>query len=218
VTSAVVLSHIRVAGELGHLEPWLEQNGLAVTRVYRENAPALPDADLLIVMGSPTSVATGFREEPAQREVDAVDAWIASGRAYLGLCFGAQVLAVTLGGRVARQPRPFVGHVELELSSSAPSSLAGPWTVWHNDAITAPPDTTVLASLEHADLAFSAGRAWGLQPHVEVTPESLERMAIDLGASADEYADLLQALTTDAEGSAVRARQLLDAFRDATLG
>lgn len=216
--SAVVLSHTRVAGELGHLEPWLDDNDFALTRVYREDALALPEADLLIVMGSPTSVAKGYLAPAGQAEIDAVAAWVASGRAYLGLCFGAQVLALALGGRVTRQSRAFVGYVAPETSPSAPLAMAGPWTVWHNDAITAPADAEVLGLLEHADLAFRAGRAWGLQPHVEVTADSLERMAIDLGAMPADYAELLAALEADADRSAARARRLLDAFREATLG
>jgi len=218
VPSAVVLSHIEVAHELGHLEPWLADNDFTVRRIYREDRPAIPASDLLIVMGSPTSVATGFCEPAAVAEIGAVAEWNAAGRPYLGLCFGAQVLAMALGGGVRRQAQAFRGYVELDAPSTAPSAVTGPWTVWHNDAITAPPGAEVIGSLDHADLIFRSGRAWGLQPHIEVTPDSLERMAIGLRAQPAEYAGLVQALRSDADGSAARARRLFDAFRDAALG
>jgi GMP synthase (glutamine-hydrolysing) len=214
VSSAVVVSHTEVAHELGHLEPWLDDHHFAISRAYREDRPTLPSADLLIVMGSPTSVASGFRGPACEWEIDAVAQWVAAGRPYLGLCFGAQVLAAALGGRVARQARPFVGYVQMDVAESAPRDIAGPWTLWHNDAITAPPGADVMGSLEHADLAFGIGRAWGLQPHIEVTRDSLERMAVALGAAPADYADLVSELGADAEESARRARRLLDAFLD----
>ena len=62
---AVVLSHHDIAHELGHLGPWLDRRGFLVERVYRGEAQSIPDADLLIVMGSPTSVATGCCLAPA---------------------------------------------------------------------------------------------------------------------------------------------------------
>ena len=77
---AVVLSHDWIAHELGHLEPWLDSRGIAVTRVYREHGLDLPDADLLIVMGSPGSVATGYRGPSAARVFALVAEWVGRGR------------------------------------------------------------------------------------------------------------------------------------------
>ena len=60
-------------------------NDFAITRVYREENPNLPMADLLIVMGSPTSVANGHAGANALAEVAQVKEWLAAGRPYLGL-------------------------------------------------------------------------------------------------------------------------------------
>ena len=129
-------------------------------------------------MGSPGSVADGYCTPPDAVEIALVGDWVGSGRPYLGLCFGAQVLAAATGGSVRRMATPFNGYVEMDLAADAPDALAGPWLTWHEDALTAPADSEVLGRRDHADLAFRVGRAWGLQPHVEVTPDIAERMLV----------------------------------------
>ena len=208
---AVVLSHHDIAHELGHLGPWLDRRGFLVERVYRGEAQSIPDADLLIVMGSPTSVATGHCLAPAEDEIRLVKEWVESGRPYLGLCFGAQVLARALGGEVTRMEHTFRGYVDLSSNEAADAGVTGSWVVWHDDAITAPPGAEVLAALPHADLVFKVGNAWGLQPHIEVSPESLARMAIALGAPASAYDPLVTAVASDADPSPARVNQFLDA-------
>ena len=194
---AVVLSHHDIAHELGHLGPWLDRRGFLVERVYRGEAQSIPDADLLIVMGSPTSVATGYCLAPAEDEIRLVKEWVESGRPYLGLCFGAQVLARALGGEVTRMEHTFRGYVDLSSNEAADAGVTGSWVVWHDDAITAPPG--------------AVGNAWGLQPHIEVSPESLARMAIALGAPASAYDPLVTAVASDADPSPARVNQFLDA-------
>lgn len=204
-----MLAHRSVGAELGTLGPWLDAHELTVTRVFREDDPGIPAADLLIVLGSPTSVADGHCLPPAEREIDQVAAWVAADRAYLGICFGAQALARALGGTVTRRATPFIGYVGLDTEPGSPA--AGPWVLWHNDAITAPASSTVLGSLDHADLIFRQGRTWGVQPHIEVDVDIMGRMGSDLGASVDVYAGLVNGLRHD-PSHAERSRALLDAF------
>ncbi|MCX6432368.1 MAG: hypothetical protein NTX29_06130 [Actinobacteria bacterium] len=214
--TAVVLSHDWIAGELGHLEPWLVDSGFSIVRVFREQRSSIPAGDLLIIMGSPASVVPGFRDADANAEIAAVGAWVAQGRPYLGLCFGAQVLATALGGSVRRMPGEFRGYVPVDADTPHAALGDGRWTVWHNDAITAPPGAELLGSLDHADLAFRVGNAWGLQPHIEVTPDTLERMAIALGATPEQYQPIVGALSDDSALNALRARALLDTFLEQT--
>lgn len=211
---AVVLSHTGIAHELGHLEPWFDRHGFTLTRVYREDAPAFPAADLLVVLGSPTSAANGHCAPPAAAEIAAIHEWVTAGRPYLGVCFGAQALAAATGGAVRRMDRPFAGYVEMDLTPAASPALSGSWLTWHEDGLTAPPDGTLFGSRDHADLAFRVYRAWGIQPHIEVTPESAERMLLALGVPELEYLDVLRALQQNAVRDAVRAQDLFDAFLD----
>ena len=213
---AVVLSHDSIAHELGQLEPWFDRHGFTVTRVYREQPRPLPAADLLVVMGSPGSAADGACPPATQSEIAAVGDWVASGRPYLGICFGAQVLAAATGGSVRRMATPFNGYVEMDLTPDAPRALDGAWLTWHEDALTAPASGDVLGRRDHADLAFRVGRAWGVQPHVEVTPDSAERMLIALAVPEIQYGIALGVMRSHAEGDAERAAALLDAFLDDT--
>jgi GMP synthase (glutamine-hydrolysing) len=213
--TAVVLSHRDIAHELGRLEPWLADNDVTITRIFREDETSVPAADLLVVLGSPHSVAEGFAEPAALREVQQVRAWIAADRAYLGICFGAQVLALAAGGSVRRLPTTFRGYLPVGATEQR-NTLSGPWPIWHNDAITAPADAAVMGRLPHADVIFRVGRAWGVQPHVEVTADSLDRMGIALGAPPDIRRPLVEALRAEESRAAERTRALLDAFgRDA---
>ena len=218
----LVIAHRSIAHELGYLESWLQ--GMTLTRHAREDGPPPDDllehADLLLVLGSPGSVAEGHCDQANADEIAAVRTWVTQDRPYLGLCFGAQVLARALGGTVTRMPQTYRAYQELPLTSSAPVSLQGPWVIWHEDAITAPRQSTVLARLPHADLAFRVGRAWGLQPHVELSTASLERLATALQADPADTQPLLEGLRTSEQGPntpSTRLTALLEDFRRTAL-
>jgi GMP synthase-like glutamine amidotransferase len=221
---AVVLSHRSIAHELGLLEPWLDAvTGGRVERRYREDGAPVPDgdADLLVVLGSPTSVADGHCSAAAVREIEQVRGWVAADRPYLGICFGAQVLARALGGTVRRMPETYRAYDTVPIAAGAPAALAGPWATWHEDAIASPPDAEVLVPLAHADTAFRRGRAWGIQSHVEVTGDSFERMLAGLHvdpAEAGPMVTALRAAEESAEPPAARIDALLAAFAADALG
>jgi GMP synthase-like glutamine amidotransferase len=207
---AIVLSHRGVADELGHIGEWLSDSGMSIDRVYREDDPRIPDGDLLVVLGSPNSVASGHCLPPAQAEIEAVRAWVAADRPYVGVCFGAQVLARAFGGSVSRMDRTYRDYIDFETAQGAPSVLEGRWAVWHEDAITAPSEAEVLARLPHADTVFRVGRAWGLQPHVEFDATIVRNLGDVVGIPEDQWLPLHRALSDDDAGHASRSRALLD--------
>ena len=207
---AIVLSHRGVADELGHIGEWLSDSGMSIDRVYREDDPKIPDGDLLVVLGSPNSVASGHCLPPAQAEIEAVRAWVAADRPYVGVCFGAQVLARAFGGSVSRMDRTFRDYIDFETAQGAPSVLEGRWAVWHEDAITAPSGADVLARLPHADTVFRIGRAWGLQPHVEFDATIVRNLGDVVGIPEEQWLPLHRALSDDDAGHASRSRALLD--------
>jgi GMP synthase-like glutamine amidotransferase len=207
---AIVLSHRGVADELGHIGEWLSDSGMSIDRMYREDDPKIPDGDLLVVLGSPNSVASGHCLPPAQAEIEAVRAWVAADRPYVGVCFGAQVLARAFGGSVSRMERTYRDYIDFETAQGAPSVLEGRWAVWHEDAITAPSGADVLARLPHADTVFRIGRAWGLQPHVEFDATIVRNLGDVVGIPEDQWLPLHRALSDDDAGHASRSRALLD--------
>ncbi|MBU6245100.1 MAG: gamma-glutamyl-gamma-aminobutyrate hydrolase family protein [Actinomycetales bacterium] len=221
----LVVSHRGIAHELGHLQPWLQSVASGgLRRAYREDGFSgldLDAADLLVVLGSPGSVATGHRTAPALAELALVRSWALADRPYLGICFGAQVLACALGGNVRRMPGTYRALAPVPLEAEAPSALAGPWLTWHEDAITRPAGATVLARADHADLAFRQGRAWGLQPHIEVSAASLERMLSTLGVPEDQFRPYVEEMALQERGDdppAARVDRLLAAFAEEALG
>ena len=211
---AVVLSHADVADELGHIGGWLDRHGYSVSRVHRESPIDDLRGDLLIALGSPESVATGFAKAPALAEVDLVSRWVGQGRPYVGVCFGAQVLACALGGSVRRMPSTFRSYVGFELADGAPSELGGRWSVWHEDAIVAPVSSTVLASLPHADAVFRRGRAWGVQSHIEFDSDIVRRLVDKMSVKPGDWESLYDDLRADDEGHSRRVSALLDVMSE----
>jgi len=212
MTSAIVLSHRRVASELGHLEPWFERTGFVVRRIFREDRPELVDADLLVVLGSPSSVASGYCEQPAAAEIAMVGEWIQHDRPYLGICFGSQVLAQALGGSVRRMAKKYRAYTPMNLTNDSPPSLNGSWALWHEDAISAPAISTMLATMPHADTVFVRGSAWGVQPHIEFTPDIVAKLGQAIDLSSNLWEPMHQAMKDDELDLSRRAGLFLDTF------
>jgi GMP synthase-like glutamine amidotransferase len=116
----------------------------------------------------------------------------------LGICLGAQLLAAANGGRVERNPDgpEFGAQLVAKRAAAASDPLFGPLPItpdvlqWHFDAVTVlPPGAIQLASspgCEHQ--AFRLGRlAWGIQFHIETTPELVRRWAAEDAAALEGY-------------------------------
>ena len=210
---AVVLSHRAVAHELGNIGPWFELREYEVMHVYREDMSVSLDhveGDILFVLGSPSSVADGHCLAPAQQEIELVRQWVSSGRQFVGICFGAQVLACALGGSVRRMDNTFRAFTEMTLTPSAPDVVQGNWAVWHEDAITAPVGAEVMARLPHADTFFRVGNAWGSQPHIEFTGDIVERLATTFKVDTPDVVALVDGLRATESEHTRRTHKLLD--------
>lgn len=133
----------------------------------------------------------------------------------LGVCFGAQALAVALGGSVTTSSTPEVGWYMIE--SSAPDLIeSGPWLQWHVDAITPPPSAAVVARSSSCVQAYTVGRHLGVQFHPEVTISEVTSWAAgDPGgpASAGSDADtILARFGVEFPAAIERANRLFDGF------
>ena len=163
-------------------EDELRSRGLDLVRVELDEGEPLPDWREFagtIVMGGPM----GAYEEDAHpwlaEEKRALGAAARAGHPVWGVCLGAQLLAGALGADVYRGPEAEVGLLPVDLTpaaaddpvfAAAPPSF--PTLQWHGDTFDLPSGATLLASSPaYRSQAFVFERAYGLQFHLEVSPE-----------------------------------------------
>lgn len=149
-------------------------------------------------------------------EMDMLRGALAGGAAVLGVCFGGQLLARTLGGTVSRSSEPEIGWCDVE--SDAPGLVpGGPWFQWHFDRLTPPPGAREVARNAKATQAFSQGRALGLQFHPEVDDALVEQWinedaADDIGRLGLHPEDLRTRTGAELDGAVSRLRLLVGGF------
>ncbi len=94
----------------------------------------------------------------------------------LGLCYGGQVLADVLGGRIEAAPEAELGWYSIE-TDDADLVPAGPWLEWHYQRFTLPPGAHELARSSAGVQAFISGPHLGTQFHPESTIEIVKHWA-----------------------------------------
>lgn len=169
---------------------WARETGQAVTASHLYRGEALPEAgalDLLVVMGGPMSV-NDERDYPwLAGEKRLVCEAIAAGRAVLGVCLGAQMIASAMGARVYRGPEKEIGWFPARRVTVEGAGALLPETFtplhWHGETFDLPRGAVRLAETEAVpNQAFQLGaRAVGLQFHLEATPESVGAMVEHTG-------------------------------------
>jgi GMP synthase-like glutamine amidotransferase len=197
------------------LAEWAADRGLAL-----EIVPAgqpIPDP-----AGRPFVVTLGSVDSAYDERVP----WLAAERAVLdqaveldvpvlGICFGAQHLALALGGSVGPAPRPEIGWLDIE--TFAPGVVpAGPWLQWHHDAFTVPPGAELLARSSVGPQAYRCGPHLGVQFHPEVDAAIVADWVAQDGdavrAAGGTPEGVLDGSRRHAAGARRRARSLFDAF------
>ncbi|MCC2307292.1 type 1 glutamine amidotransferase [Cellulomonas chengniuliangii] len=195
----VVQSSADVA--LDRLRRWLPGTRLRLVRADQGEAVPVGAAavgDGLVVLGGPMSAYDDARAPwlPETRALlsECVDARIPT----LGICLGAQLLAVARGGRVQVGAPPGLEHgvVDVRWRPEATGDpllggLAGyvegrrstRMLSWHADAVVELPAGAVwlAASAMYPYQAFRTGTAWGLQFHPEAGAETLGVWAAEDG-------------------------------------
>lgn len=203
----LVVQHSPADGA-GRLGSWLADAGLLLdvrTPYDGEPLPALRGYAGLLVLGG----SMGAHDDaaapwlPATRDLlrDAVRTAVP----VLGVCLGAQLLAAALGGQVRPGDQgPEIGPgmvAKRDVSAGDRLFALVPFTPdvlhWHWDVVTElPAGASMLASsTRYPNQAFRVGeRAWGLQFHLETTPETVRRwVADDAARLAEEGVDLVAA-------------------------
>jgi GMP synthase (glutamine-hydrolysing) len=209
--SAVVLQH-RDDAPGGLLIDVLAASGFRSTVVRVDQGETLPDPGaftLAVTLGCDGS--DDDRADGLATELDWLGQADRAGPPVLGVGFGAQALAVALGGGVQRAPRARYGW--LWLSTSIPGWISsGPWLTWQEDVIRLPSRARLLAHDRVGPQAFQAGGHLGLQFHPEITPKILgDWIAAGRAPSLDSQG-VLEVTSREYAAASVAAERLLTTY------
>ncbi len=199
---AIVYHHETSQG-LGHLEPAFKAAGFALVKrfrgvEYRDDV----GAELLVVLGGEMSVNDTAEHPFLKDELAVIAERLVADRPTLGLCLGAQLMAVAAGSEVlvGKNGRELgVAPVRWTVDALADPVVRGtsPKTVvahWHRETWKPVAGATLLASTDrYSQQAFRLGRSYAFQFHPELGGDEWVR-----------WLDL-QAAELSAEGADVKA-------------
>jgi GMP synthase (glutamine-hydrolysing) len=132
-----------------------------------------------VIFGGPMSA--NDPDDYVRREIDWIAVPLREDRPFLGICLGAQMLAMQLGARVAPHPqgRAQIGYYPIR-PTAAGRAICAEWPDhvyhWHREGFEQPLGSELLA--EGTDFpveAFRAGNAFGFQFHPDVTYAMMHR-------------------------------------------
>lgn len=166
---------------------WAAERGheLTTSLAITEEYPACDEVDFLVVLGGPMDADDEVASPWLHAEKHYVVECIAAGRAVLGICLGAQILAEVLGGTVRRNDTKEIGWYAVEKTHTGHSErLLSAWPdgfvtgQWHGDTFDLPAGLEPLMSSEAcANQAFLFDhRVLGLQFHMEWSVQSLDTL------------------------------------------
>lgn len=149
--------------------------------------------ELLVVMGGAPGVYQ-MKDYPfIEKEIDIIRARLDRGKAVMGICLGAQMLAKAMGSDVYPGAQgPEKGWFPLTVNDAG---MKGPARFldksytsmfhWHGDTFDLPLAANLLASSDkYQNQIFSAGKnVIGLQCHLEITPQILHGWSVSSAAS-----------------------------------
>jgi GMP synthase (glutamine-hydrolysing) len=205
-----LLEHVP-EGPLDAYGELLRARGAQITRVHPaagDRLPDWPDFDAIVAMGGLANALD-----------DATHPWLAAERAWIreavsadkpfwGVCLGAQLLACALSGSVRRGPMPEVGIRRIEVLHDAAADPVfggvGPMfeaLEWHHDTFELPAGASLLASsFQYRHQAFVWRRAYGVQFHLEATPEVVRHWAHKPEFAASTRPDELETVLRELDG------------------
>jgi GMP synthase-like glutamine amidotransferase len=178
----LIFRHVPFEGA-GRIEALLRARNIdfEYADLYAEGTavPNTGSCDGLIFLGGPMSVNDDLHYLRVEEQFirDAVAARVP----VLGICLGAQLVARAMGAAVRRNPVSEIGWFDLRFTEAAQSDplFAGldreSVFHWHGETFDLPEGAELLASSDLCrNQAFRLGdRVWGLQFHLEVTPEMI---------------------------------------------
>jgi len=182
-----ILQHVWFEDE-ACIGDWSKQNGHTLTKTplhLSEKLPPTDRFDFLVVLGGPMSVNDEGEYPWLPEEKDFIRQAIKQGKAVLGICLGAQLIANVLGARVFKNPHKEIGWHKVLLTEDADKSSV--FSIfpkefvafhWHGETFDLPEGCTRIARSEAcANQAFEyQERVIGLQFHLESSAHSIGQL------------------------------------------
>jgi len=169
----IVHQHHSSPGNVGN---WFRANGFALDIRRPRFGDPLPESleghTGAVIFGGPQSA--NDIDDFIRREIDWISVPLREDKPYLGICLGAQMLALHLGGEVASHPLGFaeMGYYPITPTDEGARMMDWPDCVyqWHREGFSVPHGAELLAEGGNfRQQAFRYGSAYGIQFHPEIT-------------------------------------------------
>lgn len=173
----------------GTIVEWIGKRNytLSFTHLYRnENFPKIDDFDLLIIMGGPMNIYEYDKYPWLRKEKEFIKETISVGKAALGICLGAQLIADVLGAKVFKNNYKEIGWFpvftdkETRLENLVLKDIPEKFTAfhWHGDTFNLPEGSKRLFSSEACKNQgfIYKNRVIGLQFHLEMSNKTIENV------------------------------------------
>jgi GMP synthase (glutamine-hydrolysing) len=187
INEVAVIRHLAFE-DLGLIQNVLEKRNINITTYdvgVDDIELAILNSDLVILLGGPISVYETKQYPFLIDEINAVKKRLSADKPTLGICLGAQLMAVALGAKVYPGETKEIGWSKVTLTPQGARSCLSfldhiPVLHWHGDTFDIPDNAECLASTTaFKNQAFSINNnILALQFHVEVDPHRIEQWLI----------------------------------------
>ncbi len=187
----LIIKHVENEGP-GLIADAISSNGWKLEILELEKGETLPETlreiAAVILLGGPMNVYEVDRFPFLDNEERLIRKVLIEEIPFLGICLGAQLLAKTCGARIYRSPEKEMGWHKVKTTKGGKQDmlfrhLAERIAVfqWHEDTFEIPDGGMPLATGKPCkNQAFRIGsNAYGLQFHIEVTPDMVQRWMED---------------------------------------